>query len=76
MKRVVVAFGTRPEANKMVPVVFALRAQAGLDPLILTTGQHREQLDSTLELFDLHPRYRPQRHDGAANLARFDEQNR
>ena len=55
MKRVVVAFGTRPEANKMVPVVFALRAQAGLEPLILTTGQHREQLDSTLELFDLRP---------------------
>ncbi len=55
MKRVVVAFGTRPEANKMVPVVFALRAQAELEPLILTTGQHREQLDSTLELFDLRP---------------------
>ncbi len=55
MKRVVVAFGTRPEANKMVPVVFALRALGGVQGAILTTGQHREQLDSTLELFGLRP---------------------
>ena len=50
-----VAFGTRPEATKMAPVVYALRKQADLEPLLLVTGQHREQLSSVLELFKLVP---------------------
>ena len=54
-KRVCVAFGTRPEASKMAPVVYGLREQPGLTPLLLVTGQHREQLDSMLELFGLRP---------------------
>ena len=54
-KRVCVAFGTRPEASKMAPVVYALREQAGLEPLLLVTGQHREQLDQMLQIFDLTP---------------------
>ena len=54
-KRVCVAFGTRPEATKMAPVVYALREQAGLEPLVLVTGQHREQLDQVLSLFELEP---------------------
>lgn len=54
-KRICVAFGTRPEAIKMAPVVHALRAQAGLEPLILATGQHREQLGAVLQLFGLAP---------------------
>jgi UDP-N-acetylglucosamine 2-epimerase (non-hydrolysing) len=53
--RVVVAFGTRPEASKMAPVVHALRDQEGLEALVLTTGQHREQLDRMLEVFELRP---------------------
>ena len=53
--RVCVAFGTRPEATKMAPVVYALREQRGLEPLLLVTGQHREQLDSVLDLFKLTP---------------------
>ena len=55
MKRICVAFGTRPEASKMAPVVYALQKQEGLEPVILVTGQHREQLDSMLELFQLKP---------------------
>ncbi len=55
MKRVCVAFGTRPEASKMAPVVYALNKQEGLKPVLLVTGQHREQLDSMLELFQLKP---------------------
>lgn len=55
MKRVVLAFGTRPEANKMAPVIFALREQPGIKPLVLVTGQHREQLDSSLKLFGIVP---------------------
>ncbi len=54
-KRVCVAFGTRPEASKMAPVVYGLREQPGLTPLLLVTGQHREQLDSMLSIFDLTP---------------------
>lgn len=51
--RVAVAFGTRPEATKMAPVVEALRSHPELDPWLLVTGQHREQLDAMLRLFDL-----------------------
>jgi UDP-N-acetylglucosamine 2-epimerase (non-hydrolysing) len=53
--RVCVAFGTRPEASKLAPVVYALRERAGLEPLLLVTGQHREQLASMLALFELVP---------------------
>ncbi len=53
--RVCVAFGTRPEASKLAPVIYALRKQPGLEPLLLVTGQHREQLAGMLELFGLSP---------------------
>lgn len=53
--RVVAAFGTRPEANKMAPVVTALQATAGIQALTLVTGQHREQLASSLATFGLVP---------------------
>jgi UDP-N-acetylglucosamine 2-epimerase (non-hydrolysing) len=53
--RVVVAFGTRPEASKMAPVVHALERHAALEPRLLVTGQHREQLDRMLEVFELTP---------------------
>ena len=55
MKRICVAFGTRPEASKMAPVVYGLREQAGLEPIILVSGQHREQLDQMLAIFALKP---------------------
>ncbi|MGQ9753897.1 MAG: non-hydrolyzing UDP-N-acetylglucosamine 2-epimerase [Thermaceae bacterium] len=53
MKRVVLAFGTRPEATKMAPVYMALQKIPGIEPLVLLTGQHREQLAQALSLFDL-----------------------
>lgn len=53
--RVCVAIGTRPEASKMAPVVFALRDHPQLDPLLLVSGQHRQQLDGMLSLFGLAP---------------------
>ncbi|KGQ21670.1 non-hydrolyzing UDP-N-acetylglucosamine 2-epimerase [Thermus filiformis] len=53
MKRVVLAFGTRPEATKMAPVYLALKEVAGVQPLVLLTGQHREQLRQALSLFGL-----------------------
>lgn len=55
MHRICVAFGTRPEASKMAPVVYALQKHTKLEPFVLVTGQHREQLDSMLELFNITP---------------------
>ena len=54
-KRVVVAFGTRPEATKLAPVIHAISAQPGLEPVVLVSGQHREQLAAGLRIFDVHP---------------------
>ncbi len=54
-KQIVLAFGTRPEATKMAPVYRALAAQPGLRPLILSTGQQRQQLDGALAAFGLTP---------------------
>ena len=54
-KRIVVAFGTRPEATKIAPVIEALHAQDGLEPIILVTGQQKEQLYSALKVFGLKP---------------------
>ncbi len=54
-KHVIVAFGTRPEAIKMAPVVFALRQQAGIRTTVLSTGQHRTQLEDALRVFRLEP---------------------
>ena len=52
---VVVAFGTRPEASKMAPVVHALEAHADLRARLLITGQQRTQLDRMLAIFGLRP---------------------
>jgi len=52
---VVAAFGTRPEANKMAPVVQALERTEGLEAVTLVTGQHREQLAGSLATFGLTP---------------------
>jgi len=54
-KPVVVIVGTRPEAIKMAPVVRALRRAAGAETVLLSTGQHRELLDSALAPFGLAP---------------------
>ncbi len=53
--RIVVTFGTRPEAIKMFPVVFALRETGRFDVKVVVTAQHRELLDSVLALASLKP---------------------
>jgi UDP-N-acetylglucosamine 2-epimerase (non-hydrolysing) len=50
---VLVAFGTRPEAAKMAPVVQALAAHPALRPLVLVTGQQRTQLDRMMAIFGI-----------------------
>ena len=52
-KRVILAFGTRPEAIKMAPVYLALKNSAVIEPAILLTGQHRTQLMQALEVFGI-----------------------
>lgn len=54
-KRVMVVFGTRPEAIKMAPVVAALKAIDGIDVVVTVTAQHRLMLDQVLGLFRLEP---------------------
>lgn len=54
-RKVVVVFGTRPEAIKMFPVVHALRLQKGVDVRICVTAQHREMLDQVLEIARITP---------------------
>lgn len=53
--RIVVTFGTRPEAIKMFPVVTALRATDRFDVRVVVTAQHRSLLDSVLSLAGLRP---------------------
>jgi UDP-N-acetylglucosamine 2-epimerase (non-hydrolysing) len=52
-KKIMLAFGTRPEAIKMAPLCHALRADAALDVVVCVTAQHRQMLDQALEVFDL-----------------------
>ena len=53
--RVAVVVGTRPEAIKLAPVVRALRDKAGIEAVVVSTGQHREMLDQVFSRFGLRP---------------------
>jgi len=55
--KVLIVFGTRPEAIKMAPLVKALQADSDFDARVAVTAQHREMLDQVLELFALKPDY-------------------
>ena len=57
MKKILVVFGTRPEAIKMAPVVKQLKKDSKLDTKVCVTAQHREMLDQVLELFEIEPDY-------------------
>ena len=53
MKKVLVVFGTRPEAIKMAPVVKACKARPELEVKVCVTAQHRQMLDQVMEIFGL-----------------------
>lgn len=57
MKRVLLVFGTRPEAIKMAPLVKELKSRGCLKTSVCVTGQHREMLDQVMECFDIVPDY-------------------
>ena len=55
MKKVMLVFGTRPEAIKMCPLVSELKQREGFETIVTVTGQHREMLDSVLDAFQVAP---------------------
>src|SRR5688572_13724464 len=53
MTRIAVFVGTRPEAIKMAPVIRAFRAAGDFEPIVVSTGQHREMLQQVVDLFEI-----------------------
>ena len=56
-KKILLVFGTRPEAIKMVPLIKALKRDKNFDAKVCVTAQHREMLDQVLKIFDIVPDY-------------------
>ena len=58
MKKIMLVFGTRPEAIKMAPLVKEFQKHPGqFETVVCVTGQHRQMLDQVLEIFDIKPDY-------------------
>ena len=57
MKKVMVVFGTRPEAIKMCPLVKELKTRSNIQTVVCVSGQHREMLDQVLQVFEIEPEY-------------------
>ncbi|MCJ8146350.1 UDP-N-acetylglucosamine 2-epimerase (non-hydrolyzing) [Acinetobacter sp. A3.8] len=55
MKKILLVFGTRPEAIKMAPLALLLKEQLNVETKVCVTGQHRQMLDQVLHLFNLTP---------------------
>ncbi|WP_434116059.1 non-hydrolyzing UDP-N-acetylglucosamine 2-epimerase [Paraburkholderia caffeinilytica] len=56
-RKILVTFGTRPEAIKMAPLVRQLKSTEGIACFVCVTGQHREMLDQVLRLFQIRPHF-------------------
>jgi len=54
-KKIALVAGTRPEVIKLAPVFFALRESATLEPVLLSSGQHRQMIDQAFAVFGLKP---------------------
>ncbi|MBR5539749.1 MAG: UDP-N-acetylglucosamine 2-epimerase (non-hydrolyzing) [Clostridia bacterium] len=57
MKKIMLVFGTRPEAIKMCPLVNELKSRKTLETVVCVTGQHRQMLDAVLGAFNVVPDY-------------------
>ena len=57
MKKIMLVFGTRPEAIKMCPLVNELKSRDNVQTIVCVTGQHRQMLDQVLEAFHVTPDY-------------------
>lgn len=56
-KKVMLVFGTRPEAIKMCPLVNELKTRKSIETIVCVTGQHRQMLDQVLDTFNVKPDY-------------------
>ena len=57
MKKILLVFGTRPEAIKMAPLVIKLKQHHEFQTMVCVTAQHREMLDQVLDIFEIKPDY-------------------
>lgn len=57
MKKVMLVFGTRPEAIKMCPLVQELKSRKNIETVVCVTGQHRQMLDQVLDIFQVEPEF-------------------
>lgn len=57
MKKIMLVFGTRPEAIKMCPLVKELRKRKQFEVVVCVTGQHKEMLKQVLDIFEITPEY-------------------
>lgn len=57
MKKIMLVFGTRPEAIKMCPLVNELKQKKNIQTIVCVTGQHRQMLDQVLKAFNVLPQY-------------------
>lgn len=57
MKKVMLVFGTRPEAIKMCPLVNEFKSRKNIETIVCVTGQHRQMLDQVLDTFNVNPDY-------------------
>ena len=57
MKKIMLVFGTRPEAIKMCPLVNELKTRKNIQTLVCVTGQHKEMLGQVLTAFGVKPDY-------------------
>ena len=57
MRKIMLVFGTRPEAIKMCPLVNELKTRKNIETIVCVTGQHRQMLDQVLQAFNVVPDY-------------------
>lgn len=57
MKKIMLVFGTRPEAIKMCPLVDELKKRSNIQTVVCVSGQHRQMLDAVLRVFGIVPDY-------------------
>lgn len=55
MKKIGIILGTRPEAIKLLPVYQALKSHDSIDPILISTGQHKKMLDQIFDFFEVEP---------------------
>ena len=57
LKKIMLVFGTRPEAIKMCPLVKELKKRAAIKTIVCVTGQHKQMLEQVLRIFEIEPDY-------------------